>query len=90
MVQYRLTDEKKKLTIKKKIKKRVCRDRRPRLSEKTKEEFVGTGGLASARSQNGSCVLNAIHYRFAATLPRLSAKAKNKSNVLTWRIYIKV
>ena len=31
--------------------------------------IVGTGGLAAARSQNGSCIINAIHYRSAASLP---------------------
>ena len=34
--------------------------------------IVGTGGLAAARSQNGSCIINAIHYRSATSLPRRS------------------
>ena len=37
-------------------------------------ENVGTGGLISIRSRNGSCIINAIHYRSAASLPRRSEK----------------
>ena len=35
-------------------------------------ENVGTGVLISIRSRNGSCIINAIHYRSAASLPRRS------------------
>jgi len=38
------------------------------------QPIVGTGGLAAARSQNGSCIINAIHYRSATSLPRRSVQ----------------
>ena len=44
--------------------------------------IVGVDGLASARSQNGSCVINAIHYRSAASLPRLSVSREATSSTV--------
>ena len=38
-----------------------------------------TDGLAAARAQNGSDIINVIHYRFAAMLPRRSAKVPSQS-----------
>ena len=45
--------------------------------------------LAAARSQNGSCVINAIHHRSAASLPILGkAHTKQKASLISeTRIY---
>ena len=56
------------------------------LRKKATRKSVGTGGLASARSRNGSCIINAIHYRSAALLPRRSVQRHRTKQCFILRI----